>query len=333
MQKFQKYILKKFNPKSVNYDHIELYFNEFEFIQIYKKEVIDIEIKFADQLISYGINRLSPLIYNGYIKLKILDNIKDNDVSSCEDINFIENRKDYLEKELPTTQRKIFFISFVDKYGIERYLLGETKLTYKDGYVYLTYSNSESLPTDSKYFYTNLPYISKENIANLILDFSNIDQIEIEPSEIVDIKLKRSPQLVWAIPYIERTFLNGYIKIKLENSIKPRNIYMPDRISDPKQITTDYQKVYERLFKNLDYTWCDITNLLMMFNNANLDNEEVIQVPSCDFSKANLKGANKKYLPNRNSFCFVEKLDDEIIQISFGKLAVERFNILTKTTN
>ena len=87
MDNLYKYKKKNFSKQDISY--IRIFFDNSDYIQIESKEVVDIKIEMYDKLIVEN-NLNSPVAKNGFVKLKLLNKVKQYGTS-----NFVYNPNDF----------------------------------------------------------------------------------------------------------------------------------------------------------------------------------------------------------------------------------------------
>lgn len=303
MRKTYTYPKNKFISKE-NLDYIEIIFSNGDYITLHKREVIDCQLQFYDNLVLYK-NEIVPVVRSGFIKCKIS---KRKQMYSWE--SNLSNEKEYKsDKEKCFTDRltktnDIKEISFLDSSGWNQSVLGLFEARLEDEYVCINIlSYPIEMPYESSNFSITLSNVVRKYIKNITLDFENTESIDIYDYEILAVNLNLKRELNWCANNFCREIKNGYIKIKLDKKVKDRQCCFVDE-----QSSHSYRNVMKRINYNMKKCEHDICNLHISYNYGESNNEERLIIS--DVSESDL------YYVFEGGYC---ETKEEVITIYFGK--------------
>ena len=185
-----EYIHPKKEFKAKDIKEAQLFFKNGDFILLSEKEIVDIDVKFYDNLIM-GQQEYSPVGKSGFIKCKI------DEKKPQYDSFFLYNAKEYVKDKKNYIKQRCINESAISHIRLfnENYwsvtIYGDIIACFEEEYLLLTFQDNKTYGSAEKDYHTiNAGNVTKKNVEKILLDFENCDGFEIFPEEIQDIQRK-----------------------------------------------------------------------------------------------------------------------------------------------
>lgn len=221
-----RYYFKKEDLKLNNIEYVRLYFDNNEYISLYKDEILDYEFIYQDRLISYR-DGIYPYAKTGYINFNIRKyssgTVKSNFIYN--EKAYIKNRKQYILDRC--MDGGICCIEFFDNNNWSMKVFGNFNPIVKNDAMSFEILDSKN-KNISDTFYIDMLDIKKDKLLKLHLDFENCEGIYLYESDLLEVNLNIREYLELGSSYLERIVDGGFIKIKFNKNIKYRDGYLFD---------------------------------------------------------------------------------------------------------
>ena len=209
-----EYTCKKKTYDLKNYNRAQILFLNGDFIEIYGKEIVELQVVLYDQLVHYYKHYL-PVAKSGFIKLKI------STIKPLHPRSSVYNEKELLTYRKPYIQKRcveeggIFAIRLFNEDDWSDIILGNISARLEDKFIILTFSECLSLgSSDGENHVINLKNVYKRDVRVVNLDFENCDGIDVYQDEIEEINLTYKKELEWVSDGYTRVVQGGYIRLK-----------------------------------------------------------------------------------------------------------------------
>ena len=307
-------------------DHMEIFFDNGDFLSISKKEIVDFSVNLYDELVM-GIdywNSFSCVVESGNIRLKIEkkpNGIYDNPYL-CDLCAYKKDRISYIKDKLCVKNDEIVCVKIYDKSNWHFTLYCRTENTIDGEYLLLKFLPCKNKSCDSNFHTISLPQVTKSIVETINLDFENCESITIKKEEIVDMNLKFSETLCWGSGDYIRVVTGGFLKIKLD---KEYNYFRDCSLQDKLALGEKGNKQIERrLCGKKGFDVHDICNLYVEYDYAGsaFYRRECLEVRSIvDIYK--LSDVEKLSQKDEDLSLYIggyaQKQDDGTILITFGE--------------
>ncbi len=240
-----RYFVEKKKYSTRNVEHLDIVFQNGNYLKIKKAELADLCLNLYDRLIRYE-DSASFVGHSGFVKLKILSKKRTPPDGSAFLYNFDsykKNRKSYIETRC-TEENDIDHLVFYNENNWNDMIFGDIRCHMEGDYLILQFEPNQKYGfADSNTAYIDLPDVSKRTILRMVLDFENCESVTVYEGEIHDIDLTFEEQLEWDGGDYCRRVKSGVLKLKLMKEYRNRdaNLY------DPKQKGTTIRKIIKRL--------------------------------------------------------------------------------------
>lgn len=194
---------KKYNAKMI--DHLDIVFQNGNYVTIRKKECMEIRISLYDRLVRYE-DGASYVGHSGYIKLKIFPRKRAAD---------LKNNKAYIESRC-TAENDVDHIVLYDENNWGDTVFGDIRCHMEDDFLILQFEpNQKYGPASSNMAYIDLPEVSQKDILKIDLDFENCETVMVYEDEILHLDLLFDEHLEWDGRNFYRSVKSGVLKLKL----------------------------------------------------------------------------------------------------------------------
>ncbi|MBE5750089.1 MAG: hypothetical protein E7346_04395 [Clostridiales bacterium] len=296
-------------------ENAQILFLNGDFINLSKKEIIDIEVNLYDKLVHFN-NCYFPVAKRGFLKLKIIDKkLKYDNSSVYNQKEYKKDRKSYIENRC-VGEGGIFAIRFFNELSWSDMIIGDIVAKKEEDCLIFSFLECQSLGfSDKDSHFINLKNVNKKDVRVLHLDFENCDGIYVYQNEIKDINLNFEKELSWNSEGYCRVIKNGYIRlkfIKCYNDGRRANIYTIN--------TTPTTKDLEKRICGKGEDDIDICNLYISNYHCGygLEKEEVITLNELSDYPDNYEEDDSGYYASYVTG-YAKKEKDGSILIVFGK--------------
>ena len=211
------YTCPKTDFSKMNISSMYLFFMNGDYVSIEKNEILGVSIRLYDSLVSSG-NAFSPIAESGTIRLRIQ---KVAPKGGCHVVynenEFRKGRKLYIEKRC-AVEGELSHVWFLDKNCWHRELYGDLAAHIDGGELVLEFLPSRlPKPADAAHHSISLaPINDVEKIHRIDLSFENCESFTVYQSEIADIQLHFSKELIWDSSSYIRNAVAGYIRLRID---------------------------------------------------------------------------------------------------------------------
>lgn len=254
------YPKQRFTAKGIQF--IQVFFANGDYFEIPKREIIDIDVQFYDNLVA-GERGFCPVAKSGFIKCKIINKRNSRCYARLYNYTeFLKNRKTYLQNRCVNEGGVCYFRLFDDcnwHYPIK----ADVVATMCDDYLIFNFVENATFGSfDNDFHSVNVCDLTKDTISCIDLDFENCENFVIYPEEIQDIRINFKKQLIWNSGCLGREIESGYLRLKLNKSFTWREFTLHDCDKLP-----SVNKLERRLCgKGVDD--CDICHLYITYHYA-----------------------------------------------------------------
>lgn len=311
------YPKRKYLKKDISFMYI--YFENGDYVFIKGLEVCNIKVNVYDKLVKHC-NGVSPVVSDGYIKLKVLPKVSsafsDSLVYNPKELQ--KNRKKYIEDRC-TKESAIKEIWLFDSYNWHNVLIGNIKAKMEEEFLVFEFLPMESMREYCSENHTvNLSAINKKQILSIDLDFENCECFNFYNDEIKDINLNFKPKLEWGASDLYRSIESGYIKIKLDGELYRRNTFISNNAKPTLKL------MEERLCGKKGFDNHDICHLYITYQYGfGQHPEECIEVNDINDNGIDIDTDDDDFVYTHYNGGCCKKLKDGSIVIAFGKTAKE----------
>lgn len=219
---------KKYNAKNV--EHLDIVFQNGNYLRIKKGELADLRLDLYDRLVRYE-DSASFVGHSGYVRLKISSKKRTPPDGTAFLYNFDsykKDRKSYIETRC-VEENDVAHLVFYDGNNWNDMIFGDI-LCHMDGeFLILQFEpNQKYGSADSDIAYIDLPDISKKDILRMTLDFENCETVTVYENEIRDIDLIFEEQLEWSGGDFCRRVKSGILELKLRKEYRDRSANLYD---------------------------------------------------------------------------------------------------------
>lgn len=325
----KEYKIKKKEFKKQDIEFMRIFFDNGDYLQISKTEILDISVRLYDQLI-WENKSLCPVAESGYIKLNLLKKSKGEYTNA-----FLYDLKDYKKDRIAYIKHRlceeggIKYIMVFDDLNWYNSIFGSIKAELDEDNVIIRFMpKAIKEPYLSENNIVKLNDVNKSLIESIDLDFENCEVVTIYNDEIKDINLNLCEELCWGSGDYVRQVKSGYLVLKLnpENNEWRKNSFF-DKLPKGKK---GNKKIESRLCGKNGFCDHDLCHLYIDYDHAGFgpSREECLEIEDIrreeDFEKIlKCEDENEQcYYP-----CFIggfaEKQNDGTILITFGTTATK----------
>lgn len=234
---------KPYSIKTV--DHLDIVFQNGNYLKISQEELADLHVTLCDRLIRFE-NNASFVGHSGYVKLKISSRRKTPSAGGFflyNPVVYRKNRKDYIESRC-TKENDIDHLVFYTENNWNDMIFGDIRCHMEGEFLILAFEpNPKYGPACAEMAYIDLPDVSKRDILKMVLDFENCESVTVYESEIADIDLSFDEQLEWGGGDFCRRVKSGTLKLKLSDDYRDRDA----NLFDPPHQGATVKMITERL--------------------------------------------------------------------------------------
>ena len=240
-----RYFVEKKKYSIQNVTHLDIVFQNGNYLSIKEGELVDIKLDLYDRLIRYEENA-SFVGHSGYVKLKISPNKRTSSEKNAFLYNpeaYEKDRKAYIETRC-TEENDIDHFVFYDENNRNDMIFGDIRCHREDEFLILQFEPNRkygSVCSDTAYI--DLPDVSKKDILRMDLDLENCESITVYGGEIRDIDLIFEERLAWDGGDFCRSVKSGVLKLKLMKDFSNRNV----NLHDPADEKTMIRRIKKRL--------------------------------------------------------------------------------------
>lgn len=330
----KEYRIPKKEFKKEEIEFLRIFFDNGDYFPIGGKEVEEISVRLYDRLIVEN-DDICRVAESGYIKLRLMSRPKNiySDVFLYDAKNYRRDRKNYIKNRL-CNDGGIKSIAIFDEDNWRDTLFGNITAETDGKFVIIKFvPKPYEEPYDSRDNVILLNDVTKSVIYKIELVFENCEGFTIYPNEIIDIQLKFKNELEHGGGDLSRGIESGYIKLKLDGTIRHREVDLFD-VDDGKKLTVKLLK--ERLLWNQKVSTHDICHLYVTYNYAGFGISRCEHLEIEDIK--DLDEIDEMIKEEEEHMCIVyffeggccEQQSDGSILIVFGNVAKE---ILEKVNN
>lgn len=313
---------------------LDLYFDNGDVIHISGKEVVSMDVTMYDRLIAFRW-KFCPVAKSGSIKLRIKGGssfgIRSSHVESSKE--FRRDRKSYLYKRF-LEQGGSCAIRVTDLETDGSFFCAHAKARQEGELLVLEFLGEREESADREEHNIQLGNICKNEIERIAIIFENGDEFSVFPSEIADMRLTFSSELLKET-FFFRSIESGYLKIVLDRDIAPHERKY-DFYKAPKKKKKFIKFLKSRICSEgkcvHDIAWL---NVHFKYPYAVLMPNEMLNVKDHrDPEVVEALEARERETGGRDWYVFEggcsEELEDGNILISFGRTAVNRLQAQTE---
>lgn len=225
-----RYFIEKKEYSTKGVEHLDIVFQNGNYLQIGKSELVDLRLNLYDRLVRYE-DSASFVGHSGYVKLKISSrkNTPSDDSSFLYNPEaYKKNRKGYIESRC-TNETDIDHLVLYNDNNWNDMVFGDIRCQMEGEFLILRFEPNPKYGTDgSDTAYIDLPDVSKKDILRMDLDFENCESVTVYEGEIQDIKLTFEERLVCGGGDFCRRVKSGVLKLKLERAFRNREVNLYD---------------------------------------------------------------------------------------------------------
>lgn len=240
-----RYFVQKKEYNTKNVEHLDIVFQNGNYLRIGKDELSDLRLSMYDRLIRYG-DSASFVGHSGYVKLKISPRKSIARAGSFFLYNpetYRKDRKVYIETRC-TDENDIDHLILYNENNWNDMIFGDIRCHREGKFLILQFEpNPKYGLACSDEAYIDLPAVEKKDILKINLDFENCDFVTVYEPELREIDLKFDEQLAWCGGDYCRSVRSGVLRLKLLCDFQSRNA----SLYDPEHQGATVGKMIERL--------------------------------------------------------------------------------------
>ena len=202
-----------------NIDFARLYFDNGDYIYLYKSDIKDLKLEYYDNLVKdYCDDGYCPYARSGYIRLNIKRHAggiyTESNVHNKIDLK--KNRKEFIRKRL-VEDGGLFRIKVFNENNWSKTIFGNFVASIDgDDILINVYPKAIDKDFNSNMFKLTVPDLNEVDIRKLELILENCESIEIFEDEIEKIDVVFNNELIWGSGELFREIVGGYIDLKIE---------------------------------------------------------------------------------------------------------------------